>query len=250
MILLMDSMARYKLVLEYNGTNLIGFQRNKDGDSVQSLLEDAIFNFCGEKRELTGCGRTDAGVHAISMPAHFDLEKESDSDTIKRALNFYLMNSSVSVVSCEKVPDDWHARFLCKNRNYRYVILNQDFPPVLDKDFVWWVPQKLNIKKMKLAAEKLIGNHDFSSFRASECQAKSPIKTLDKIHIKDKNKRIIIEFSAKSFLHHQVRNIVGTLVDIGRGKPINIEEILAARDRAMAGPTAPAQGLVFVSADY
>ncbi|MDR1071294.1 MAG: tRNA pseudouridine(38-40) synthase TruA [Rickettsiales bacterium] len=253
---------RYKLILEYDGTSLIGFQKNKNGDSVQSLVEDAIFKFCGERVEVVGCGRTDAGVHAAAMPAHFDLSVARDSwfvnresgfevrDTIKRALNFYLSDSPVSVADCEAVPDDWHARFSCVRRNYRYVILNRDFPPTIDKNFVWWIPKKLDIDAMRGAAEKLVGNHDFSSFRASECQAKSPVKTIDEIKITNHEPRITIDFSARSFLHHQVRNIVGTLVEIGLGKPIGIESVLAARDRGAAGPTAPARGLFFMSADY
>ncbi|MDR1071387.1 MAG: tRNA pseudouridine(38-40) synthase TruA [Rickettsiales bacterium] len=248
---------RYKLILEYDGTNLIGFQKNKDGDSVQSLVEDAIFKFCGERAEVVGCGRTDAGVHAVAMPAHFDISGFAIRDsglvicaTIKKALNFYLAAAPVSVADCEIVPDDWHARFSCVRRNYRYVILNRDFPPTIDKNFVWWIPKKLDIDAMRDAAAKLIGNHDFSSFRASECQAKSPIKTLDKIHITYHMSHITVEFSARSFLHRQVRNMVGTLVEIGLGKPMDIEKVLAARDRAAAGPAAPASGLFFMSADY
>lgn len=241
---------RYKIILEYNGTNLIGFQKNKDGDSVQSLVEDAIFKFSGLVVDVVACGRTDAGVHAIAMPAHFDLDKTTDAETIKRALNFYLLEKPVSVVSCEQVSDDWHARFSCKKRNYKYVIFNQDFPPVIKKEFGWWIPQELDILLMRDAASKLVGNHDFSSFRASECQAKSPIKTLDLSEITVCDDRIAIEFAAKSFLHHQVRNMVGTLVEIGRGKPFDIDEIFAAKDRSQCGPTAPAEGLFFVKADY
>jgi tRNA pseudouridine38-40 synthase len=243
---------RYKVILEYDGTSLIGFQKNKDGDSVQSLVEDAVFQFCGQRVELVGCGRTDAGVHAVAMPAHFDLadQKENSAETIKKALNFYLMNSPVSVVSCDIAPDDWHARFSCLARHYRYVIINQDFPPVLDKNFAWWVPQPLDVAAMRDAAAALVGRHDFSSFRAAECQAKSPVKTLDRIELAMNGNRLEIDFSAKSFLHHQVRNIVGTLVEIGRGKPLDIAGILAAKDRSAAGPTAPASGLFFISADY
>jgi tRNA pseudouridine38-40 synthase len=245
-------MARYKLILEYDGTSLIGFQKNKDGDSVQSLVEEAVFKFRGERVEVVGCGRTDAGVHAIAMPAHFDICREElpSPDKIKRALNFYLMNSPASVVSCERVPDDWHARFSCVRRDYKYVIANQDFPPVLDRDFAWWIPRKLDAGAMRAAARKLVGRHDFSSFRAAECQAKSPVKTLDEIRISDFGSRIAIELSAKSFLHHQVRNMVGTLVEIGRGKPLDVDVVLDARDRGAAGPTAPASGLFFMSADY
>ena len=250
-------MTRYKLILEYNGTNLIGFQANRDGSSVQSLMSDAINKFCGQSVEITGCGRTDAGVHALAMPVHFDLEEsgtaaKSKPDTIKRALNFYLgqSNAPISVLHCEKVSNDWHARFDCVARHYKYVILNRDAQPVLDKDFVWWLPKKLDVKKIKSAAAELIGKHDFTSFRATECQAKSPIKTLDTADVHIDGEYIIIEFSAKSFLHHQVRNMVGTLAQIGLGKPLNIEKIFDAKLRSSAGQTAPASGLYFVNADY
>ena len=241
-------MTRYKLILEYDGTNLIGWQENAQGSSVQSLVQDAIKKFCQTNTEVVAAGRTDAGVHACAMVAHADLP-ESDPDTIKRALNFYLNDSSVSVLDCIAVPDDFHARFSCIRRNYRYIILNRDAKPTLDKNKVWWVPQKLNINLMEIAAEKLIGNHDWTSFRTSECQAKSPIKTLDVIKITTNNKLIYIDFSACS-LHHQVRNIVGTLVEIGLGKQLDIDKIFAAKNRSAAGPTAPASGLYFISADY
>ncbi|HNY25632.1 MAG TPA: tRNA pseudouridine(38-40) synthase TruA [Alphaproteobacteria bacterium] len=247
-------MSRYKLILEYDGTNLIGWQENADGDSVQSLLQDAIFKFCAERVVVYSAGRTDAGVHARGMIAHFDLIKETDSNTVMQALNFYLTGKPVSVLNCESVSEDFHSRFLCTQRNYRYVILNRRSPAVLDRDKVWWIPRNLNLKKMKEAASKLIGNHDFTSFRASECQAKSPIKTLDKIEIKTHHdsfgQYIYIDFSARSFLHHQVRNIVGTLVEIGLGKSLDIDEILNAKNRSAAGPTAPASGLYFINAEY
>ena len=243
-------MTRYKINIEYDGTDLIGWQSNAQGPSVQSLLQDAIFQFCSEKAEVYSAGRTDAGVHAISMVAHFDLEKEQDSETVKRALNFYLIEEPVSVLNCEKVNDDFHARFSCVKRHYKYVVLNRNSPVVLQKNRVWWVPQKLNIDAMRNAAAKLVGKHDFTSFRAAECQAKSPIKTLDVCKITQNGDEIIFEFSARSFLHHQVRNMVGTLVEIGMGKPYDIDEIFAAKNRSAAGINAPACGLYFVSADY
>ncbi|HOY47425.1 MAG TPA: tRNA pseudouridine(38-40) synthase TruA [Alphaproteobacteria bacterium] len=247
-------MSRYKLILEYDGTTLIGWQENPGGISVQSLLQDAVFKFSGENVVVHSAGRTDAGVHAMAMVAHFDLTKETDANTVMQALNFYLNKNPVCVLDCEVVSDDFHSRFSCIRRNYRYIILNRRAPAVLERDKVWWVPRKLDLKKMKLAAEKLIGNHDFTSFRAAECQAKSPIKTLDKIEIKthktEHGQYIHIDFSARSFLHHQVRNIVGTLVEIGLGKPFEIDEILVAKNRSAAGPTAPASGLYFVSAEY
>ena len=243
-------MTRYKVTLEYDGTDLIGWQENRQGPSVQSVLSDAIFAFCGQRPDVVGAGRTDAGVHALGMVAHFDLKDSPDANTVMRALNFYLVNKPVSVLNCEIVSDDFNARFDCVARHYKYVVLNRSSMPVLDKNRVWWVPRKLNITAMKRAAEKLIGKHDFTSFRAAECQAKSPIKTLDSCTITKHGDEIIFEFSARSFLHHQVRNMVGTLVEIGLGKPYDIDEIFAAKDRSAAGPNAPASGLYFVSADY
>lgn len=243
-------MTRYKINLEYDGTDLIGWQTNQDGPSVQSLVEDAIFKFCGENVEVYSAGRTDAGVHAISMVAHFDLMRDQDEQTVMRAMNFYLVNKPVSVLSCEKVSDDFHARFSCVARHYKYVVINRSAPVVLDKNRVWWVPQKLDVDAMKSAAKKLIGKHDFTSFRAAQCQAKSPIKTLDSVSITQNGEEITFEFSARSFLHHQVRNMVGTLVEIGMGKPYDIDKIFDAKDRSAAGITAPASGLYFVAADY
>lgn len=243
-------MTRYKVLLEYDGTNLIGWQENRQGPSVQSIVKDAIEKFCATRVDVVAAGRTDAGVHATAMPAHFDIDGEHAAQTVMRALNFYLVNQPVSVLSCEVVPDEFHARFDCRARHYKYVVLNRAASPVLQKNRVYWVPRKLDTDAMRIAAQKLLGNHDFTSFRASECQAKSPIKTLDKIEIIQQGDEIIFEFSARSFLHHMVRNIVGTLIEIGLGKPYDIEKILAAKDRSAAGPTAPASGLYFVHADY
>ena len=243
-------MTRYKINLEYDGTNLIGWQENAQGSSVQSLVQDAIFQFCGEKTEVYSAGRTDAGVHAINMIAHFDLEREQSPETVMRAMNFYLTDKPVAVLCCEKVSDDFHARFSCIGRHYKYIVLNRSAPVVLNKNRVWWVPQKLNIDAMRAAAQKLIGKHDFTSFRAAQCQAKSQIKTLDSVKITQNGDEIIFEFSARSFLHHQVRNMVGTLVEIGMGKPLDIDEIFNAKNRSAAGINAPASGLYFVSANY
>lgn len=243
-------MTRYKITVEYDGTDLIGWQENRQGPSVQSILRDVVEKFCGARPDIVAAGRTDAGVHAIAMVAHFDLDEQKNPETVMRAMNFYLSDSPVSVLSCDIVPDDFHARFSCVRRNYRYVVLNRGARPVLEKNRVWWVPRTLNMSAMRCAAEKLVGHHDFTSFRASECQAKSPIKTLDSCTIKRSGEYIIFEFSARSFLHHQVRNMVGTLVEIGLGKPYDIDEIFAAKNRSAAGPTAPASGLFFVSADY
>lgn len=243
-------MTRYKVTLEYDGTDLIGWQENRQGPSVQSILKDAIEKFCAVRVDVVAAGRTDAGVHAIAMVAHFDLPGNRDANTVMRAVNFYLTDTPVSILSCEIVPDTFHARFDCTARHYKYVVLNRAAAPVLDKNRVWWVPRKLDFDAMRAAAARLVGNHDFTSFRASECQAKSPIKTLDVARITCDGDKIIFEFSARSFLHHMVRNIVGTLVEIGIGKPYDIDEILAAKNRSAAGPTAPASGLYFIGADY
>ena len=243
-------MTRYKVILEYDGTDLIGWQENRQGPSVQSIMKDALESFCGVRPDVVGAGRTDAGVHAVAMTAHFDIDTDHGADTVMRALNFYLVGKPVSVLGCEVVSDEFHARFNCIARHYKYVVLNRNASPVLQQNRVYWVPRKLDIDTMRTAANKLIGNHDFTSFRASECQAKSPIKTLDKIEIIQNGDEIIFEFSARSFLHHMVRNIVGTLIEIGLGKPYDIDEILAAKNRASAGPTAPASGLYFIRADY
>ena len=243
-------MTRYKVTLEYDGTDLIGWQENRQGPSVQSLLKDAIEKFCGTRTDVVAAGRTDSGVHAIAMVAHFDIDAAHTAQTVMRALNFYLVGKPVSVLSCETVSDDFNARFDCVARHYKYIVLNRSAAPVLNKNRVYWVPRALDINAMRSAAEKLIGNHDFTSFRASECQAKSPIKTLDKIEITKIGDEIIFEFSARSFLHHMVRNIVGTLIEIGLGKQYDIDAVFAERNRSAAGPTAPASGLYFIRADY
>ena len=184
------------------------------------------------------------------MCAHFDLDSSPDANTVMRAMNFYLFESPVSVLSCEIVSNDFNARFSCSARHYKYIVLNRSAPPVLNKNRVWWVPKKLDVAQMRVESKKLVGVHDFTSFRASQCQAKSPIKTLDSCRIEKKGDLIIFEFSARSFLHHQVRNMVGTLVEIGLGTPYDIDEVFAACNRSAAGATAPASGLYFIRADY
>lgn len=243
-------MTRYKVILEYDGTDLIGWQENRQGPSVQSIMKDAIEQFCAARPDVVAAGRTDAGVHAVAMTAHFDITGNHSAETVMRALNFYLTDKPVSVLDCEIVPDDFSARFNCTARHYKYVVLNRAAAPVLQKNRVYWVPRKLDVDAMRRAAQKLLGNHDFTSFRATQCQAKTPIKTLDKIEITQNGDEIVFEFSARSFLHHMVRNIVGTLIEIGLGKPYDIDEIFAAHNRAAAGPTAPAAGLYFIHADY
>lgn len=243
-------MTRFRITLEYDGTDLIGWQENRQGPSVQSVLRDAIYAFCGVRPDVVAAGRTDAGVHAIAMVAHFDLPGDYTANTVMRAVNFYLVGRPVAILSCDVVPDDFNARFDCVARHYKYIVLNRSAAPVLNKNRVWWVPRALDVAAMRNAATRLVGHHDFTSFRATQCQAKSPIKTLDVCNITADGDNIVFEFSARSFLHHQVRNMVGTLVEIGLGKPYDIDEIFAARARSAAGPTAPASGLYFISADY
>jgi tRNA pseudouridine38-40 synthase len=243
-------MTRYRIDVEYDGTDLIGWQLNQQGLSVQSLLQDAIKNFCNEDVTVFSAGRTDAGVHAIAMPVHFDLSKDWEPNTVMRAINFYLVNKPVSVLNCVKVNEDFHARFSCKKRIYKYIVINRSSPIVLNKNRAWWVPQKLDIDLMQRQAIKLLGKHDFTSFRAAQCQAKSPIKTLDSCTVTQNGDEIIFEFAARSFLHHQVRNMVGTLVEIGLGKPYDIDEIFAKQKRGAAGVNAPACGLYFIKGLY
>ena len=240
---------RYKITIEYDGTNILGWQRQLDGPSVQEYLEKALSYLSSDGKEIPvqGAGRTDAGVHALAQVAHFDLEREIADWKLRDALNFHLreQEAPVVVLDVEEVDENFNARFSAKGRGYVYRILNRRSPAVLEKDRVWWVPVDLDIGKMQEGAKYLLGHHDFSSFRAAACQAKSPIKTLDKLDISQRGEEIIFEVEAKSFLHHQVRNMVGTLKLVGDGHlaPQDVKKILEAKDRKAAGPTAPACGL-------
>ncbi len=243
----------YKITIEYDGTRYHGWQRQEDGmPTIQSEIETAIEKFTGQKVELIGSGRTDSGVHAYGQVAHFKTEKEYDDETVKMALNNYLRDCPISIRHAERVSDDFHARFDARQRYYEYKILNRREKPALDLDKVWWVPFELDVKKMHEAGKFLIGKHDFTSFRASECQAKSPIKTVDSVEVTQSGDIISIKVSARSFLHHQIRNIAGTLVEVGKGKkdPSWIKEVLDAKNRSSAGATAPASGLYFVKVEY
>ena len=238
---------RYKIIIEYDGTNLIGWQKQDVGVSVQSYLEEAILGFSHQRTEVIGAGRTDAGVHALGAVAHFDLETSMDLFHLREALNARLriLEAPVSVIDVEQVSDDFHARFSAIKRGYIYRILNRRAPTVLLKDKVWVVGYPLDVEKMREGAKYLLGNHDFSSFRGAGCQAKSPIKTLDKLDIIKNGDEIDFIVEAKSFIYHQVRNMVGTLKCVGDGKlaPEDIKTIIEAKDRKKAGPTAPACGL-------
>lgn len=247
-------MFRYKLTIEYDGTNLLGWQKQLDGPSVQTHLEQAVFAFIHQEVEVVGAGRTDAGVHALAQVAHLDLENDFDSYRLRGAINAHLRKNKapVSVLEVEKATEDFHARFSATGRGYLYRILNRPAAPALEKNRVWWVPYNLDVDKMRQGAQYLIGHHDFTSFRAAACQSLSPIKTLDKIEISTFGNEIRFIVEAKSFLHHQVRNIVGTLKMVGDGyyQPEDIKTILEAKDRKAGGVTAPASGLYLNKVEY
>lgn len=245
-------MTRYKLTLEYDGAGFVGWQRQDNGPSVQAALEAAVLAFCGEAVTAHGAGRTDAGVHALGQAAHIDLAKSTDADTVRDALNAHLKPAAVAVLAAAVVDGDFHARFSARERAYRYRIVNRRAPLALDRGRAWFVPQPLDAAAMHDAASALIGNHDFTSFRASECQAKSPVKTLDALAVTRDGNELVIEARARSFLHHQVRNMAGTLKLVGEGKwrRADVSRVLEVRDRRAAGPTAPAEGLYLVSVVY
>lgn len=245
-------MPRYKLIVEYDGRPFHGWQRQKDGPSVQAALEKAVLDFAGETVTIQGAGRTDAGVHATGQVAHLDLEKDVSLESLQNAINYHLRPKPVAVIRAAKVSDDFHARFSATGRHYLYRIINRRAPLVLEAGRAWNLPGMIEAEIMHEAAQRLIGKHDFTSFRSAACQAKSPVKTLDRVTVLRKGEEIRITVAARSYLHHQVRNIVGTLKMIGENKwPIDqIEKILDAKNRAAAGPTAPADGLYLIKVDY
>ncbi|WP_341792296.1 tRNA pseudouridine(38-40) synthase TruA [Rickettsia endosymbiont of Gonocerus acuteangulatus] len=245
-------MYRYKITIEYLGTNLAGWQRQSGVISVQQILEEAIYKFSGEQVTLFASGRTDAGVHAIGQVAHLDLSKYFEPYKIIRAINYFVRPYKVGIVNCELAPNDFHARFSATARHYIYRILNRPYPSVIDYDRVWWISVPLDVSAMQKSGNYLLGKHNFTSFRASSCQSKSPIKTLTKLDIIKENEEIKLYFSAPSFLHHMVRNIVGSLVLVGKNiwQAEQMQQVLEAKDRKAAGPTSPACGLYFIKADY
>lgn len=244
--------TRYKLTLEYDGGGYVGWQRQDNGPSVQQALEEAVRLFCGETVTAFAAGRTDAGVHALGQVAHIDLEKPTDADTVRDALNFHLKPNAVSVLRAEQVELDFHARFSAKARLYRYRIMNRRAPLAIDRGRAWLVAARLDAAAMHQAAQALVGHHDFTSFRASLCQAASPMKTLDLLDVIRQTGEIYVHARARSFLHHQVRNMVGSLKLVGEGKwrVEDIARVLAARDRSAAGPTAPPDGLYLTEVWY
>ncbi len=245
-------MQRFKLTVEYDGGPFVGWQRQTNGPSVQEAIERAIKGFCDEEVTVHGAGRTDAGVHALAQVAHVDLARVATTETLREALNFHLRPAPVAVLSAETVAGDFHARFSATARHYRYRLLNRRAAPALARGQVWHIPQALDVDAMAQAAPRLVGRHDFTTFRAAECQADSPVKTLDRLKVFRSGEEILIEASARSFLHHQVRSMVGSLklVGLGRWSAEDLARALEVCDRAACGPVAPPEGLFLVSVDY
>jgi len=249
-------MPRYKLTIEYNGTNFIGWQKQKKGFSIQGTIEKAAKNFLQSEVDLIVAGRTDAGVHAEAQVAHLDIFKKLKIKNILFGLNFYLskekFGKDISIKKVNKVDANFNARFGAKKKTYKYKIYNNESRSPMHAYNTWWVSQKLNIVDMKKASKYLLGNHDFSSFRASGCQALSPVKTLDKIAIIKKKNIITLTFTARSFLYNQVRIMAGTLKDVGSGliKPEALKKILQKKKRSSSGVTAPSKGLTLYKVYY
>jgi tRNA pseudouridine38-40 synthase len=245
-------MPRYRVTIEYDGTPFVGWQVQADGRSVQGCLVEAIRRLGGETVEVRGAGRTDAGVHALGQVAHFDLVRDWPADTVRDAVNFHLRPDPITILDCVEIGPGFDARFSASARHYLYRILARRAPPALDRDRVWWVPRPLDAAAMAAAAPALIGRHDFTTFRAAGCQARSAVKTLDRLAVTVAGEEIRIEASARSFLHHQVRSIVGSLKHVGEGKWAvgDLAAALAAKDRTRCGALAPAHGLYLVRVDY
>lgn len=252
-------MRRYKLTIEYRGSEYSGWQRQPDVPSIQQAIEEAIHKFSGQSAEITVAGRTDAGVHATGQVAHVDLDKFTkpmDEFAIMKAINAHLRPQPICVLGVEIVDENFHARFSATNKLYRYRIINRPAFLTVDQGVAWQIGKDLNLEAMQEGAQYLLGNHDFTTFRDSECQAKSPIKTLDRLDLIGQpypgGREIVVETEGKSFLHHQVRNIVGTLSLVGLGKwqPQDVKTALEHKDRTKGGPTAPSDGLYLVRVDY
>ena len=245
-------MPRYKLTLEYDGSPFVGWQRQDNGLAVQAVVEEAVARLTGATATVHGAGRTDAGVHALGQVAHVDMDRAFPADTVRDALNFHMKPHPVSVLAAAEVDPEFHARFSAIERRYRYRILNRRAPAVLMRGRAWWVAGPLDVAAMAAAAALLVGRHDFTTFRSSMCQAASPVKTLDGLGVRRDGEEILIEARARSFLHHQMRNIAGSLKLVGEGKwtVADFDAALQARDRTRGGPTAPPDGLYFVEVIY
>jgi tRNA pseudouridine38-40 synthase len=244
--------TRWRLTIEYDGGPFMGWQRQDHGPSVQQALEEALARMTGETAAVTAAGRTDAGVHALAMSAHVDIARELTPHRLREGLNALVRPLPVSVLAVEPVADDWHARFSCLGRRYRYRILTRRAPPALDVGKVWHIATPLDLAAMQEGAAQLIGRHDFTTFRSAHCQSDSPVKTLDRLKVNRVGEEVHIEAAARSFLHHQVRSMVGCLALVGRGQwaPQDMKMALDAKDRAALGFNAPPHGLYFVEASY
>ena len=245
-------MTRWKLTIEYDGSPFMGWQRQEHGRSVQQALEEALQRMTGEQAAFHAAGRTDAGVHALAMTAHVDVERNLTPHRLREGLNALVRPQPISVLEVETVKDDWHARFSCVGRRYLYRILNRRVPPALDVGKVWHIAVPLDVEAMREGASHLIGRHDFTTFRSAQCQSDSPVKTLDRLEVSRAGEEIHVEAAARSFLHHQVRSMVGCLALVGRDqwRPEDIRKALEARDRSALGFNAPPHGLYFVEAIY
>ena len=245
-------MTRFALTLEFDGTPFMGLQRQPHGPSIQLAIEDAVRRITGEDTNMVAAGRTDSGVHALAMRAHVDIAKPIAAFRLMEALNFYLREVPIAVLDCQIMPDDWHARFSCIGRSYIYRIINRRAPLTLDINRAWAIVPTLDADAMHEAAQSLVGMHDFTTFRSVHCQSKSPIKTLDSLNVRREGNQVIISTAARSYLHHQVRSMVGclALVGMGRWRVEKVGEALAARERAALGLNAPSAGLYFDRAVY
>ena len=245
-------MTRWRLTIEFDGGPFMGWQRQDHGPSVQQALEEAIHCMTGELTAVHGAGRTDAGVHALAMSAHADIARTLTEHRLREGLNALVRPHPISVLAVEQVADDWHARFSCIGRKYLYRILNRRAPPALDRGRVWHIPAQLDAEAMAEGAAMLFGRHDFTTFRSVHCQSKGPVKTLDRLEVTRRGEEIHVEAAARSFLHHQVRSMVGCLALVGRGQwqPDDMRRALEAKDRAELGLNAPSEGLYFVEAVY
>jgi tRNA pseudouridine38-40 synthase len=245
-------MPRYRLVIEYDGRPYCGFQLQASQPSVQGALERAVTAFCGEEVRIVAAGRTDTGVHATRQVIHADLTKDWRPEVVRDALNAHLVPEPVAVLSAEVTPADFHARFSATGRRYLYRILNRQSPPALERGRVWHVKKPLDAEAMHAAAQALVGQHDFTTFRDAACQAKSPVKTLDAASIHREGEQVLVRFAARSFLHRQVRSMTGSLVEVGLGRwsAADFKAALEAKDRKACGPVAPADGLYLTEVVY
>jgi len=245
-------MPRYRLLVEYDGRSYRGFQAQDELPSVQGAIETAVLGFSGETLRVHAAGRTDTGVHATGQVAHIDLEKAWRPEVVRDALNAHLVGEAVSILEASEAPPGWHARFSATERRYLYRILNRKSPPALDKGRVWHVKKPLDAQAMHVAAQALVGHHDFTTFRHMQCQAKSPMKTLDVARVRREGEEVLLEFASRSFLHRQVRSMAGSLAEVGVGRwtADDFKAALEARDRAACGPVAPAGGLYLTGVSY